>query len=436
MPTLIQKWIPTLPPSKLQSWKELKRALLNRFGLPEEADNQKLLQDLKQCKQQPNEFIRIHASNWENLLSRITETYSEDTKITFFIQSLHQRDIRLSLTSLVEAMNLDTVSRVIDKAIALKDRAKLMKQPQLETDGPTPMDLDHFQRHKHKTQQYKKPFNQHFKDSASNQASSSQQLRAYDKFGNPICDFCKGKHRTKDCQKKYSQYKRSSSQPTKQPHQRHKRDINLLSVDGTNSTKDVTSSASSKSSQLSLDIAHMAAADKNSLPQSKLIINNHHFVALWDSGAAVTAIDEDTATKLNAKVDSTKQILYRDVNNNIQHTLRTTPFHFGGTEIEAHVIAGLSKPIILGWDTISQLNGILDASKQTITVNINEKQITIPLINKQYSIQAMEDTKTITDEILKEYNDVIATNPNKPSVTHLVEFTIDTGDNPPVFAKT
>ncbi|OBZ81526.1 hypothetical protein A0J61_10425 [Choanephora cucurbitarum] len=238
-----------------------------------------------------------------------------------------------------EATNLNTVSKVIDKAISVEDRAKLMEQPQLETDGPTPMDLDHFQRHKSKQQPYKKTFNQHYKDSASNQASSSQQLRAYDKFGYPICDFCKCKHRTKDCQKKYSQYKRNSSQPNKQHQQRHRRDINLLSTADTNSTEDVTSSTTSKPSQLSLDIAHMAAAENNKLPQSKLIINNHQFVALWDSGAVVTAINEDTAKKLDLKVDSTKQILYRDINSNIQHTLGTTPFHFGGTEIEAHVIA-------------------------------------------------------------------------------------------------
>ncbi|KAI8350640.1 hypothetical protein BD560DRAFT_337522, partial [Blakeslea trispora] len=47
MPILIQKWIPTLNPSIIQSWKVLKQALLNRFGLPEVVDNQRLLQDLK-----------------------------------------------------------------------------------------------------------------------------------------------------------------------------------------------------------------------------------------------------------------------------------------------------------------------------------------------------------------------------------------------------
>ncbi|KAI8349039.1 hypothetical protein BD560DRAFT_338019, partial [Blakeslea trispora] len=47
MPTLIQKWILILNPTTLQSWKNLKQALLNRFGLPKKVDNQRLLQDFK-----------------------------------------------------------------------------------------------------------------------------------------------------------------------------------------------------------------------------------------------------------------------------------------------------------------------------------------------------------------------------------------------------
>ncbi|KAI8327351.1 hypothetical protein BD560DRAFT_342934, partial [Blakeslea trispora] len=47
MPVLIQEWIPTLPFSTVSSWSELKKALLKRFGLSEEVDNQRLLRDLK-----------------------------------------------------------------------------------------------------------------------------------------------------------------------------------------------------------------------------------------------------------------------------------------------------------------------------------------------------------------------------------------------------
>lgn len=37
--------------------------------------------------------------------------------------------------------------------------------------------------------------------------------------------------------------------------------------------------------------------------------------------------------------------------------------------------------------------------------------------------------------ILTEYKDIMADNPNRPKVTHLVEFEIDTGDHEPTFAK-
>ncbi|KAI8326426.1 hypothetical protein EDC96DRAFT_425050, partial [Choanephora cucurbitarum] len=101
-----------------------------RFGLSEEVDNQRLLRDLKNCKQPPKESIRLHASRWENLLQRITEKYTENTKITYFIQSLYQRETRLTLTALVETLNLETVAKVIDKAIDLEDRARLADEPQ------------------------------------------------------------------------------------------------------------------------------------------------------------------------------------------------------------------------------------------------------------------------------------------------------------------
>ncbi|CAO3613451.1 unnamed protein product [Mucor hiemalis] len=62
MPLIIQQWLPTLSPSILGSWNLLKEALIARFGVSEESDNQKLLRDLKRCKKQPQESIRLHAT--------------------------------------------------------------------------------------------------------------------------------------------------------------------------------------------------------------------------------------------------------------------------------------------------------------------------------------------------------------------------------------
>ena len=59
------------------------------------------------------------------------------------------------------------------------------------------------------------------------------------------------------------------------------------------------------------------------------------------------------------------------------------------------------------------------------------------LIYKTKILTALQnkDTDRITKLILSEFKDVVAENPNKPSVTHLVEFEINTGDHRPVFEK-
>ncbi|KAG1135855.1 hypothetical protein G6F37_012845 [Rhizopus arrhizus] len=97
MPILIQQWLPTLAPSILASWELIKEALIARFGVSAEVDNQRLLKDLKRCKKGAQESIRLHATKWEHLLSLISEEYTEDTKINLFIQPLDKPETRLTV---------------------------------------------------------------------------------------------------------------------------------------------------------------------------------------------------------------------------------------------------------------------------------------------------------------------------------------------------
>lgn len=144
MPTLIQQWLPTLAPDILASWSLLKEALIARFGVPADVDNQRLLKDLKRCRKGANESIRLHATKWEHLLNLISDDYTEDTKINLFIQSLDKPETRLALIAIQAALKLDTITKVIQQAIELEVKAKLIDQPEiLET---TPMDVDNYQR--------------------------------------------------------------------------------------------------------------------------------------------------------------------------------------------------------------------------------------------------------------------------------------------------
>lgn len=87
MPTVIQRWIPTLVPTVRSDFELLKESLLARFAMDVEDENRLLLSQLKKCKKLPKESIRLHAAKWEHLLSLISEKYSENTKISLFIHS-------------------------------------------------------------------------------------------------------------------------------------------------------------------------------------------------------------------------------------------------------------------------------------------------------------------------------------------------------------
>ncbi|KAG1040660.1 hypothetical protein G6F43_012245 [Rhizopus delemar] len=69
LPVVIQQWIPILPVNVRTNYSLLREALLNRFAMAEEEENRILLRQLKQCKKDPKESIRLHAARWEHLLS-------------------------------------------------------------------------------------------------------------------------------------------------------------------------------------------------------------------------------------------------------------------------------------------------------------------------------------------------------------------------------
>jgi hypothetical protein len=69
---------------------------------------------------------------------------------------------------------------------------------------------------------------------------------------------------------------------------------------------------------------------------------------LWDSGTAITAINDATATHLNLPINKDEPIPYRDVNSNIKSILGTAPLNIFGTTVIAHVIKNLTKSLIFG----------------------------------------------------------------------------------------
>ncbi|RCH89547.1 hypothetical protein CU098_004800, partial [Rhizopus stolonifer] len=349
-------------------------------------------------------------------------------------------DTRLTLTALVAALKLDSIGKVINQAITLEHEAKLLDSPEVEDYGSqaTPMDVDAYQQRGNYHKGHK---------NNGNYRNNKTQLRAYDKFGNPICDYCHAKHRTIDCKelsddttKTFQKNQTYNSKQTKKfyPRKGQGHRINNLEV---HSPDDETSqaAASPKVTPISVDIAHLTNFKRVSLPRSRLTINKRIFMALWDTGAQISGISKDAAIKMDAFIDTTSSVPYRDVNGNIKSTSGLATLSMGNVPLQVHVIEGLTYSIIIGWDIITQLEGLIDAKKHTITLNVDNKKVVLPTLQDKSVINAIDiqnkDTDRITKLILSEFKDVVAENPNKPSVTHLVEFEINTGDHRPVFEK-
>ncbi|KAG1467880.1 hypothetical protein G6F56_004160 [Rhizopus delemar] len=403
LPSIIQQWILTQPPEIVATWSLLTESFLAHFGLPEEEDNRRLLRDLRQCKKSPHESVRLHPAKWEHKLSLISEKYTEKTKISYFIESLDQRDTRLTLTALVAALKLDSIGKVINQAITLEHEAKLLDSPEVEDYGSqaTPMDVDAYQQRGNYHKGHK---------NNGNYRNNKTQLRAYDKFGNPICDYCHAKHCTIDCKelsddttKTFQKNQTYNSKQTKKfyPRKGQGHRINNLEV---HSPDDETSqaAASPKVTPISVDIAHLTNFKRVSLSHSRLTINKRIFMALWDAGAQISGISKDAAIKMDAFIDTTSSVPYRDVNGNIKSTSGLATLSMGNVPLQVHVIEGLTYSIIIGWDIITQLEGLIDAKKHTITLNVDNKKVVLPTLQDKSVINEIDIQNKDTDRITKQ----------------------------------
>lgn len=447
MPLVIQRWIPTLPVTVRKIFSLLKEALLNRFGMDAEDENRLLLKQLKQCKQLPRESIRLHAAKWEHLLSLITDKFSAQTKISFFIQSLEQRDTRLTLTSLVAALNINTVDDVIQQAINLEVRAKLLDVPEtVETNSDVvPMEIDYINRHNNK--QYsskKKQFNNYNNHNNklkghgnAHQQQSEKAPRLYDRHGNPVCGYCFQQHRTIDC----------SQHQGKRRFAKNSKKYNVHTVDTISVTQEGVVNLDAPMRVVNSDtivaqpsINHVNYQHTNT-PISYLSIGKTKIQILWDTGSAITCIAKSVTDKLKLPIDKSQIILYTDVNRNANKTHGVIKLDVFNTTLKLHVIDELARDVIIGYDTMRLWKAMIDTTGQVISLSIQNVQHVVKfLVNPNLDVSNTANSVCYTsiqpqiDKLLVKYNSIIPADNDKPSTTDLVEFTIDTGDSPPVYS--
>ncbi|KAG1037607.1 hypothetical protein G6F43_012826 [Rhizopus delemar] len=448
MPLIIQRWIPTLPIAVRADFHLLKEALLGRFAMDADDENRLLLKQLKQCIKQPKEFIRLHAAKWEHLLSLITDKYSEQTKISFFIQSLDQRDTRLTLTSLVASMNLSHLSQVIDQAINLEVRAKLLDSPEIiDTKADIiPMEIGHVSRASHnkgynnKKKQYhnyNKGPPQHYQANHQHKPQQSKVApRLYDRHGNPVCGHCFELHRTIDCRQHQSS-KRPSFSNNNRRYNVHSVDANHVEQDGSVNLDAPINVVRTDTMVAQPSINHVNFQHSNT-PISFLSIGNLKIQTLWDTGSAITCIARGVAEQLKLPIDRSQVILYTDVNKNANRTHGLIKLDIFNTTLKLHVIDDLARDVIIGFDTMQLWKAIVDTTTQTISLRINnvEHQIafSVKLSSKEEHAVCYTAIQPKIDKLLNQYSSIVPAGNDKPSTTDLIEFTIDTGDAQPVYS--
>ncbi|KAI7899766.1 uncharacterized protein BX663DRAFT_576686 [Cokeromyces recurvatus] len=146
--------------------------------------------------------------------------------------------------------------------------------------------------------------------------SQQKQLRAYNKHGSPICDYCCDKHRTMDHNKrKRTQFHNSNKQSSHGHQRQNKHTPHIREMQSQPQVQDQQQISSS----FSVDISHFAT-DLRKLPRSPVASNHNPISLLWDTGADINGIQRQLFDTMNAVLDVTERAPYRDVNNQIKTT--------------------------------------------------------------------------------------------------------------------
>jgi hypothetical protein len=160
--------------------------------------------------------------------------------------------------------------------------------------GDDPMDIDYV------STSLKKGRSQHSRHQQQRSSSNNDQPRTYDKYGNPICDLYDEKHRTIN----FSRYRRPKSRRLTNHHRQAQVNMAETNTDDAPRADIVVDSFQTSSvNKLSLDISHLEQYQHHRLPSSALKYGSMTVSVLWDSGSAITAINDVTATHLNLPIN-------------------------------------------------------------------------------------------------------------------------------------
>lgn len=431
LPDNMRNWIIHLPNAIKSKWTTLTQNLLQYFGKSLNLEQRQGINKLQALKQKRNESIAQHTTNWINTYHIIPQGSNIISVIDlrdWYVQSLYDTGLVATLTTSIllqgergTPASLEYITKQAMKIGSNLAVSNYGKSSSYDEQGPDytkddPMDIDHMNQKKkfdNKKQFYKKNKFKKGKNKFQNNkinTNNNEPPKLYDKYGNPVCGYCNGKHRNYEC----TQNNRS-----------------LHQLDTTES-----------SSEDVIELQHIDAGYINHIKNGNLVtpttiikMGSNQILALWDTGAAITAINYEIINKLNLNMDTSQTIQYIDINNNNKTTLGVVYIQLFNTKVKFHVIKDLAKQMIIGFDTMTKWNTIIETNKNRIKLTINGKQYYIQYSKVQrQQIMCTDSQQKQLNSILKNFQTIFLSGDQKPSITNKMECHIDTGDHEPIYS--
>jgi hypothetical protein len=102
------------------------------------------------------------------------------------------------------------------------------------------------------------------------------------------------------------------------------------------------------------------------------------------------------------------------------------------------VVHSLQHPVLIEWNSIKNIQGVIDSRTDTVTFH-GSKVRKFPQVKRAYAAtvsSAQVPEQVIEPEmkaVSEEFPEVIAVNPKKPKITHLIDFKVEVTSDKPKF---
>ena len=128
------------------------------------------------------------------------------------------------------------------------------------------------------------------------------------------------------------------------------------------------------------------------------MINNTTIRAVVDTGAATSLITTSLLQQLNLEIEESSKTRFIIANGERQASLGKTEIEIEVNDwiipIKVEVIESRNKDLLLGTKFLAEMKGLIDLENQTMTLKIEEQDISIPIYYSQKRVKDERENDT------------------------------------------